>query len=439
MKYFIEIWGCQMNEHDAEILAGMLEQLGYQKTEQEIDADLIILYTCCVREKAEHKVLARLGELKKYKHLNPNLVLAVGGCMAQQQEMGDYLRSRAPYVDLVFGTHNIHRLPQLLQEVKESDSILIEVWDKEQEIVEDLPAKRMDSVKAYVTITYGCNNFCSYCIVPYVRGRERSRHPKDILHEIEDLVEQGFKEIMLLGQNVNSYGKDLTQKIDFADLLEQIDSIEGLNRIRYMTSHPRDFSDKLINVIANSTKVCEHFHLPIQAGSSRILKQMRRGYTKEKYLELVEKIKTAVPNCTLTTDIIVGFPGETEEDFLETIDVIKKVRYDQAFTFLYSPRKGTPAASMPNQVPNDQKKQRFQHLLEVQNKISWEINQKYLNKTEEVLFEGPSKTNPNKLSGRTRGNKIVIAEADESVIGTIQPVKITDAQTWSLFGKLEQM
>jgi len=438
MQYFIEIWGCQMNEHDAEILAGLLEQLGYKKTEDEAQADLIILYTCCVREKAEQKVLARLGELKRYKQINPNLILAMGGCMAQQQEMGSYIRARAPYVDLVFGTHNIHRLPQLLQEVKESGSTLVEVWDKEQEIVEHLPAKRMNSIKAYVTITYGCNNFCSYCIVPYVRGRERSREPQDILVEIDQLVKQGYKEIMLLGQNVNSYGKDLEQKIDFADLLEQIDQIPGLERIRYMTSHPRDFSDKLIRVIANSSKVCEHFHLPIQAGSNRILKLMRRGYTKEQYLELIEKIKSAVPDCTLTTDIIVGFPGETEEDFHETLDVIKKVRYDQAFTFLYSPRKGTPAAKMPDQVPQEIKKERFQQLLELQNEISWEINQDYLGKTVEVLFEGPSKTNPERLSGRTRGNKIVIAEAGENLIGTIQPVKITEAQTWSLFGTIGQ-
>jgi tRNA-2-methylthio-N6-dimethylallyladenosine synthase len=437
MQYFIEIWGCQMNEHDAEILAGMLEQLGYQKTAQEEQADLIILYTCCVREKAEHKVLARLGQLKKLKQINPNLIIAVGGCMTQQGQMGDYLRSRTPYVDLVFGTHNIHRLPQLLQEVKESDSILVEVWDKEQEIIEDLPAKRMNSIKAYVTITYGCNNFCSYCIVPYVRGRERSREPKEILTEINKLVEQGFKEIMLLGQNVNSYGKDLSQQVDFADLLKEIDRIQGLSRIRYMTSHPRDFNDKLIEVIANSAKVCEHFHLPIQAGSNRILKKMHRGYTKDYYLELVGKIRTAVPACTLTTDIIVGFPGETEENFLETIDVLEKVRYDQAFTFLYSPREGTPAAKMPNQVSEEIKKERFQYLLNVQNKISWEINQKLLNKTEDVLFEGPSKTNPDRLSGRTRGNKIVIAEADESLIGTIQPVKITEAQTWSLLGIIQ--
>lgn len=437
MQYFIEIWGCQMNEHDAEILSGILEQLGYQKTEDENQADLIILYTCCVREKAEHKVLGRLGELKKYKQINPNLVIAVGGCMTQQSEMGHYLRARAPQVDLVFGTHNIHRLPQLLEEVKDSESTLVEVWDKEQEIVEHLPAKRMSSLKAYVTIMYGCNNFCSYCIVPYVRGRERSRGPEDILQEINLLVEQGFKEIMLLGQNVNSYGKDLSKSIDFADLLAQIDLIDNLERIRYMTSHPRDFSDKLIEVIANSTKVCEHFHLPIQAGSNRILKEMRRGYTKEEYLDLVWKIRKAVPHCTITTDIIVGFPGETEEDFLETIDVLQEARYDQAYTFIYSPRKGTPAAELKNQVTQEIKKERFQRLLEVQNKISWELNQKMLGKREEVLLEGFSKTNASRLSGRTRGNKIVIVEAHKSLIGTIQPVKIVEAQTWSLMGTIE--
>lgn len=437
MYYHIEIWGCQMNEHDAEILAGLLDQLGYKKTDDPAQANLIVLYTCCVREKAEQKVFGRLGVLKKYKLTNPDVMLAVGGCMTQQPGMGEKIRTRAPYVDLVFGTHNIHRLPQLLQEAKDSGVTLVEVWDQEQEIVENLPMHRSNNIKAYITVTYGCNNFCSYCIVPYVRGRERSRLPEEILKELEELAQQGFKEVMFLGQNVNSYGKDLKINMDFADLLEKADKVDGIQRIRYMTSHPRDFTEKLIKTIANSSKICEHFHLPIQAGSNRILKLMRRGYTKESYLELIAKVREYVPQTTITTDIIVGFPGETEEDFAETLDVVEKVKFDQAFTFIYSPRKGTPAAQMPEQVPEKIKKERFQRLLELQNKISLELNQKMVGKVEEVLIEGTSKTDETKLSGRTRGNKIVILEGDRNLIGQIVPVKITEAQTWYLFGEIE--
>lgn len=436
MHYYIEIWGCQMNEHDAEILAGMLEQLGYAKTEEPAAADLIILYTCCVREKAEQKVFARLGELKKYKAVNPNLVIAVGGCMAQQAKVGKRIRARAPQVDLVFGTHNIHRLPQLLQEVKSTEATLIEVWEKEQEIVESLPISRANKLKAYVTIMYGCNNFCSYCIVPYVRGRERSRDPQDILQEIEGLAADGFKEIMLLGQNVNSYGKDQNFKTDFADLLQQIEAVKGISRIRYMTSHPRDFSEKLVKVIADSLKICEHLHLPVQSGSNRILQLMRRGYTKESYLKLIEMINAHIPDHTLTTDIIVGFPGETEEDFEDTLDVVKKAGFDQAYTFIYSPRQGTPAADMPDQVPPQTKKRRFQQLLDLQNQISLEKNKAMLGKVEEVLVEGASRTDQTKLSGRTRGNKIVIIEGPEDLIGKAIKVEIQEAQTWSLFGKM---
>ncbi|MDS1030759.1 tRNA (N6-isopentenyl adenosine(37)-C2)-methylthiotransferase MiaB [Bacillota bacterium LX-D] len=436
LYYHIEVWGCQMNEHDAEVLGGILEQIGYQKTENIEKADLIILYTCCVREKAEQKVFARLGNLKKYKYQNPNMLIAVGGCMAQQPEMGTLIKRRAPHIDIVFGTHNIHRLPELLKEAVDSGTTLIEVWDKEQGIIENLPSKRADQLKAYVTIMYGCNNFCSYCIVPYVRGRERSREPQEIIKEIKDLAEQGFKEVILLGQNVNSYGKDLKEAIDFADLLMEIDKLSGLERIRYMTSHPRDFTAKLVTTIKNSLKVCEHFHLPIQAGSNEILKRMHRGYTKEKYLELVSKIRQQIPQAVITTDIIVGFPGETEEDFNETLDVIRKARFDQAYTFIYSPRKGTPAADLPNQISSEVKKERFQRLLDLQNEISWEINQQMLGKIENVLVEGTSKTDSSKLSGRTRGNKIVIMEGREDFIGKIVDVEITEAQTWSLLGKI---
>ena len=437
-NYHIITYGCQMNEHDTEVLSGILEQIGYQWSDDLEVADVLLLNTCCVREKAENKVIGHLGDLKKLKQAKPDLIIGVCGCMGQQEGIAEKIRQKTPHVDLVFGTHNIHRLPELLSMAQEADSTIIEVWDKEQEIIEALPVKRAGGVKSYVTITYGCNNFCSYCIVPYVRGRERSREPKAIFDEVTELARKGFKEVMLLGQNVNSYGKDLSMEVDFADLLRSLEPVEGVERIRYMTSHPRDFTDKLIETIAESQTVCEHFHLPIQSGSNQILKKMNRGYTREYYLDLVAKIKKAVPDATLTTDIIVGFPGETEEDFQATLDVVAKAEFDTAFTFLYSPRSGTPAAKW-TQVPEEEKKERFQRLLDLQNKISLAKNRQLLGRSEEVLVEGTSKTNIERLTGRTRGNKVVVFDGDESLIGQLVNVKITEAQTWSLIGELNPL
>ncbi|GAW91499.1 tRNA (N6-isopentenyl adenosine(37)-C2)-methylthiotransferase MiaB [Calderihabitans maritimus] len=436
MKYFIETWGCQMNERDTETIAGLLEEMGYSPGKKD-EADVIILNTCCVREKAEQKVYGEIGHLRHLKSKNPNLVIGICGCMAQQEEVAEKMRQRFPHIDLIFGTHNIHQLPRLLERARKFNEVQVEIWEREGEIIEHLPARRADKFKAYVSVTYGCNNFCTYCIVPYVRGRERSRLPEDILKEIKDLVEQGTVEVMLLGQNVNSYGKDLDKEIDFADLLQMVDEVKGLRRIRYMTSHPRDFTDKLIATIAASDHVCEHFHLPVQAGSNDVLQKMNRGYTREQYMELVEKIRRQVPGASITTDIIVGFPGETEEDFQDTLDLVKKVQFDAAFTFLYSPRKGTVAAKMPDQIPDEVKKERFQRLLELQNSISLASNKRLVGSTVEVLVEGKSKTNPHKLSGRTRTNKVVIFEGPEEIIGKFVPIKITEAKTWNLEGNVE--
>lgn len=436
MKYKIETWGCQMNEHDSEVIAGMLEDMGYQPTDDENVADVVILNTCCVREKAESKVFGRLGTLKRLKQNNPGVILGVCGCMMQQPEMAEKIRKRMPHMDLIFGTHNIHELPQLIKKAQESQTTQVEVWQREGEVIEDLPIRRFHGVKAFVNIMYGCNNFCTYCIVPYVRGRERSRQPEDIVAEIKDLVQHGYREVMLLGQNVNSYGKDLSQNIDFADLLQQVNEIEGLDRIRFMTSHPRDFTDKLIDILASCERVCEHYHLPVQAGSTRILKKMNRGYSKEEYLRLVEKIRDKVPQASITTDIIVGFPGETEADFNETIDVVQRVRFDGAYTFIYSPRPGTPAAKMEEQVPEEVKKERFQKLLELVNSITEEINHRLVGRTLPVLFEGTSKYDENIIAGRTRTNKIVHVPGTKDLIGKIYPVRITEAQMFSLSGEI---
>ncbi len=396
--------------------------------------DVLLLNTCCVREKAENKVLGHLGEYKRLKQTNPNLIIGVGGCMIQQKGVAELIRKRAPQVDLLFGTHNIHRLPELLNQAKETGATLIEVWDQEKNIIDTLPTKRADKLKAYITITFGCNNYCSYCIVPYVRGKERSRVPQVILDEAMDLADDGYKEIMLLGQNVNSYGKDLVQKVDFADLLTSLDDIPQLDRIRYMTSHPRDFSDKLIATIAGSKHICKHFHLPVQSGSNTILKKMNRGYTREYYLELLKKISQAMPEASITTDIIVGFPGESDHDFEDTLDLVTKARFDSCFTFLYSPRQGTPAARWM-QVDEDIKKARFNQLLTTQNEISLAKNKSMLGEVEQVLVEGTSKTNDKRLSGRTEGNKIISFEGEEKLIGQIVSIEITDALTWSLSGK----
>lgn len=426
-----------MSEHDAETLAGMIEAMGYERTHESEKADLVVLHTCCVREKAEAKVLTRIGVLKRIKEDNPNFILAVGGCMTQQKSVAKYIKQHFKGVDIIFGTHNIHRFPELVEKAKRSRYSIMEVWDEYDGIKETMPAAREDKIKAYVNIIYGCNNFCTYCIVPYVRGRERSRSIENISKEVKGLLDQGYKDIMLLGQNVNSFGKTLEDKPDFSDLLNHLDTL-GDYRLRYMTSHPRDFSKKLIETIANSRNVCEQFHLPLQSGSNQIIKKMHRGYTKESYLATVEEIYKRFDEPVITTDIIVGFPGETEKDFEDTMDVVRKARYDLAYTFLYSPREGTPAASMENQVPHDIQMERFNRLLALQNQISLEKNTAMLGKVYEVLVEGTSKTSDEILTGRTRGGKVVNFAGKPSDIHQLRMVEITGAKTWSLRGKIRQ-
>ena len=436
LHYQILTFGCQMNERDSEILAGMLHEMGYEPTEDIHTSDIIILNTCCVRETAENKVWGRIGELKHLKSANQDLILGVCGCMTQQPEVGEKMRKRAPHVDIIFGTHNVHQLPQLIGRVVDERKTIVDIWESEGDIVENLPSKRVKGVKSYVTIMYGCNNFCTYCIVPYVRGRERSRNVADIAREVRQLAEEGYKEVMLLGQNVNSYGKDLQPRIEFADLLAELESIGGLFRIRYMTSHPRDFNERLIKVVAESKKVCKHFHLPVQAGGNNVLKKMNRGYTKEGYMELIQKIRANVPHASITTDLIVGFPGETDEDFAETLDLLEKVRFDAAFTFVYNKRSGTPAAEMPDQVPDEVKKDRIQKLISLQNTISMEKNLLEAGKTHEILVEGPNKGNPELMEGRTGTNKLVLFKGGENLKGSLVSVKIVETSTWHLDGEL---
>jgi tRNA-2-methylthio-N6-dimethylallyladenosine synthase len=436
VKYSLFTFGCQMNENDSERLAGMLAGMGYIQTQDVNESDLIIYNTCCVRENAELKVYGHLGSLKKFKKQNPQLMIAVCGCMMQQNEVVDHIREKYSHVGLIFGTHNLYKFPELLYSALKSDTGIVEILDSSGMITEGIPIKRKDGVKAWVTIMYGCNNFCSYCIVPYVRGRERSRNLEDILSEVRLLGQHNYKEITLLGQNVNSYGKDINMDLNFARLLKEVNKIEGIERIRFMTSHPKDLSDELIEAMAACEKVCEHLHLPVQAGSSRILEKMNRKYSKEQYLELCEKIRKKIPGISLTTDIIVGFPGETEEDFEDTIDIIKKVRFDSAYTFLYSKRTGTPAAKSVEQVAENVKKRRFERLVEVQNKISRELNDALAGTKVEVLVEGTSKNSLNTYTGRTRTNKIVNFIGNKNLIGKLIKVKIIKSKTWSLEGEV---
>lgn len=434
-KYHITTFGCQMNEHDSEKLAGMLENMGYIEGLTPEDSDVIILNTCSVRENADMRFFGNLGHLKHIKKAKPDVTISVCGCMMQQEHIVETIQKKYPFVDIVFGTHNIHEFPELLIDSLSNRNICINVWNEEGEIVENLPVKRKFETKAFINIMYGCNNFCTYCIVPYTRGRERSRKAEDILCEIKELVKMGTKEVMLLGQNVNSYGKTLEEKIDFADLLYRINEVEGLERIRFMTSHPKDLSDKLVQVFKECQKVCNHIHLPVQSGSTRILKQMNRQYTKEQYLLLVEKLRNASPDIAISTDIIVGFPGETEEDFLETLDLVKQVRYDSAFTFIYSPRKGTPAESYEDNIDDETKHKWFDALVKELNDISREKNLLYKDKIAEVLIEGSSKTDDLKLSGRTTTNKLVNFTG-EGKEGDIVRVEITMAKTFSLEGQM---
>lgn len=435
-KYFIRTYGCQMNEHDSEKLAGVLKQEGYQPTDNIEDADVILLNTCCVRENAELKVYGKLGQLKQFKEENPELIIGICGCMMQEKEVVNKIKQKHRFVDLIFGTHNIDRFRELLQQAKGKNKQLVEVWDDSRGLISNMPADREAEHKAKVNIIYGCDNYCTYCIVPYVRGDERSRPQKQIIQEIEELVADGVKEVMLLGQNVNSYGQDLDREIDFADLLVEVSNIEGLPRIRFMTSHPRDFSDKLIDVVTEVDEICEHYHLPVQAGSNKILQKMNRGYTREEYLALVEELQERRPEAAITSDIIVGFPGETEADFQETLDLYRRVRFDRAFTFMYSKRTGTPAANMEGQVPEEVKKERHQQLLELQEQINQEKNKQLEGQTMEVLVDGPSKTNSDLLSGRTRTNKIVIFSGSENLTGKLVNVMINKAKSWTLFGEV---
>lgn len=433
--FFIHTFGCQMNEEDSEKLSGMLKSIGYSKSTDIKDADIIIFNTCCVRENAENKVFGNLGELKHLKKKKPELIVAVCGCMMQQEGMADKILSKFPHVNIIFGTHNAYKFPEYLNRVKTEGVQVKEIFNKETEIIEGVPIDRESSVKAFVTIMYGCNNFCTYCVVPYVRGRERSRKSEDIIKEIENLVAKGYKEVTLLGQNVNSYGKGLEEDIDFAKLLRKINEVQGLERVRFMTSHPKDLNKDVIYAIKECDKLCEQIHLPVQSGSNRILKKMNRHYTKESYLELVELIKKEIPGVSLTTDIIVGFPGETEEDFLDTLDLVQKVQYDSAFTFIYSRRNNTPADMMLNQVPDADKHHRFDRLVKAVNESVIMKNKEFEGKVTEVLVEGFSKNDESKFTGRTRNGKLVNFTGENIKAGDLVNVKIVRAQPFSLIGE----
>lgn len=436
LTYHISTFGCQMNFKDSEKLAGILEEIGYVETETEA-ADFVLLNTCTVRENANQKVYGHLGILKNYKKKNPHMMIALCGCMMQEELVVEKLKESYRFVDIIFGTHNIYKLAELIQTRLESDRLVVDLWKDAKEIVEDLPSVRKYTFKAGVNIMFGCNNFCSYCIVPYVRGRERSREPEDIIHEIEDMVSEGVVEIMLLGQNVNSYGKTLEHPISFAQLLERVEQIPGLKRIRFMTSHPKDLSDDLITVMAKSEKICRHMHLPVQSGSSRLLERMNRRYTKEHYLELVRKLREAIPDISLTTDIIVGFPGETEEDFEETLDVVRQAEYDSAYTFIYSKRTGTPAANMPDQIPDDVVKERFNRLLQVVAESSAKRTGRLEGQTAEVLVEGISEQDPSMITGRLSNNLLVHFPGDESYIGKLCKVHLDQAKGFYYIGTME--
>ncbi|MGL5416988.1 MAG: tRNA (N6-isopentenyl adenosine(37)-C2)-methylthiotransferase MiaB [Clostridium sp.] len=432
--YFIATYGCQMNEEDSEKISGMLKRIGYSRTEDRDTADIIIFNTCCVRENAENKVFGNLGAIKRLKEKNPNLIIAICGCMMQQIGMADKVLKTFPFVDIIFGTHNAYKFPEYLSRVQTEGVQIKEILDKETEIVEGIPIDRESSIKAFVTIMYGCNNFCTYCVVPYVRGRERSRKSEDIIKEIEDLVSKGYKEVTILGQNVNSYGKGLEEDIDFAKLLRKINEVDGLERLRFMTSHPKDLNEDVIYAIRDCDKICEQIHLPVQSGSNRLLKVMNRHYDRERYLYLIDLIKKEIPGATITTDIIVGFPGETEEDFADTLDLVDKVKYDSAFMFIYSRRNNTPADKMENQVPDDVKHERFNRLVQLVNKNIAISNKAYEGTVQEVLVEGISKNDETKLMGRTRNGKLVNFDGDNESIGKLVNVDIKRAQPFSLVG-----
>ncbi|MHB9146209.1 MAG: tRNA (N6-isopentenyl adenosine(37)-C2)-methylthiotransferase MiaB [Symbiobacteriia bacterium] len=434
--YYIETYGCQMNQHDSEVIAGILQQMGYAQAPALEQADLILFNTCAIREHAVERTLGRMGQLKMLKYVNPGLIIGVGGCLPQQEGAVERIRRRAPHIDLIFGTHNVHRLPELIEQVQTAEFPVIELWEAEGEIIENLPTVRPEGVKAWVAITYGCDKKCTYCVVPYTRGKERSRRPGDIATEVRALVGQGYKEITLLGQNVNSYGNDFAPaEYDFGDLVRDLDGVQGLQRLRFMTSHPKDFTPKMVADVAATRVVCEQFHLPVQAGSNRTLRRMKRGYTREQYLDLVQRIREAVPDAVITTDIIVGFAGETEADFLETLSLVCQVEFDSAYTFSYSVREGTPAARLKDQVPEEVKRSRLNRLMAVQNEISERKMQAKVGKRVEVLVEGPSDKNPAVLAGRDRGGRLVLFEGPPELVGQLVPVQVTEAHTWTLHGE----
>lgn len=435
-KFYIRTYGCQMNEHDTEVMAGIFIALGYEPTEVVEDANVILLNTCAIRENAENKVFGEIGHLKALKMENPDLLLGVCGCMSQEESVVNKILKSYQHVDMIFGTHNIHRLPNILNEAYLSKEMVIEVWSKEGDVIENLPKVRRGKIKAWVNIMYGCDKFCTYCIVPYTRGKERSRRPDEIIQEVRHLAAQGYQEITLLGQNVNAYGKDFEDiTYGLGDLMDELRKID-IPRIRFTTSHPRDFDDHLIEVLAKGGNLMDHIHLPVQSGSTDVLKIMARKYTREQYLELVRKIKAAIPDVALTTDIIVGYPNETEEQFEETLSLYREVGYESAYTFIYSPREGTPAAKMQDNVPLEVKKQRLQRLNNLVNELSAEAMKKYQGQIVEVLVEGESKNNPDVLAGYTSKNKLVNFTGPKEAIGKIVKVKITEAKTWSLNGEM---
>lgn len=435
LTFCVTTFGCQMNARDSEKLTGILEQIGYVEEQDEEKADFVIYNTCTVRENANQRVYGRLGQLGRIKKKNPHMMIALCGCMMQEPEVVEKLKKSYHFVDLIFGTHNIYKFAELLATRMESGRTVIDIWKDTDKIVEDLPVERKYPFKSGVNIMFGCNNFCSYCIVPYVRGRERSRDPEAIIREIKRLVADGVVEVMLLGQNVNSYGKTLAQPVSFAQLLKEIEKIEGLERIRFMTSHPKDLSDELIQTMAESKKICRHLHLPVQSGSTRILEKMNRRYTKEGYLDLVKRIKKAIPDISLTTDIIVGFPGETEDDFQETLDVVRKVRYDSAFTFIYSKRTGTPAAVMGDQVPEDVVKDRFNRLLKEVQDISAEVCAVHEGTVQTVLVESVNDHDSRLVTGRLSNNLLVHFPGDASMTGKFCQVRLNECRGFYYIGE----
>ena len=437
--------GCQLNENDSEKLCGMLEKMGYIRTDNQKEADIAVFNTCCVRENAEDKLFGKLGELKRLKE-EKGIIIAIGGCMMQEKHITDKIKQSYPFVDILFGTHTLHKFPEDLHKVLEEKRKLEDIIDIEGKIYEGLPIKRDSNIKASVTIMNGCNNFCSYCIVPYVRGRERSRQPRNIINEVKDLAKQGYKEITLLGQNVNSYLRVEREKNilfeeyegvnSFATLLTAINKIDGIERIRFISPHPKDFTDDVIDAIATCDKVCKLVHLPLQSGNTKVLKEMNRKYTKEQYLELVEKMKAKIPNLTLSTDIIVGFPGETDEEFEDTLDVVRKVGFEQVYMFIYSRRVGTPGDKMENQIPEDIKHKRFDKLKALVESQIEENNQKYVGTIQKVLVEGESKNNKQMLTGRTDSNKVVIFEGNKELINQVIKLKIVSEHMWYLKGAI---